>query len=41
LDVPAALIDSKTYVPVRFVSEAFNANVIWLEKLKTIFIQVE
>ncbi|HEU4964935.1 MAG TPA: stalk domain-containing protein [Bacilli bacterium] len=29
LDVPAQLIDSRTMVPIRFVSEAFGDKVIW------------
>ena len=39
LDVPATIAESRTLVPVRFVSEAFGAVVIWLSDSRTVVIQ--
>ncbi|MCZ8522484.1 MULTISPECIES: copper amine oxidase N-terminal domain-containing protein [Paenibacillus] len=39
LEVPAQLIDSSTYIPVRFVSEAFGASVKWVPESRLILIQ--
>jgi hypothetical protein len=39
LEVPAQLIDSKTMVPIRFVSEALGADVGWDARTKSIIIQ--
>lgn len=36
MDTAAMIRDSRTYVPVRFVSEAFGATVDWLEELDVI-----
>lgn len=38
LDVPAQIIDSRTMVPARFVSEALNARVIWDSSTQTVYI---
>ena len=38
LDVPACLIDNKTMIPLRFVSEALGASVDWSEKSQSIYI---
>lgn len=35
LDVPAEIINNKTYIPLRAVSEAFDASVEWNESTKT------
>ena len=36
LDVPAMAIDGRTLVPVRFVSEALDAQVDWLQDTQTV-----
>ena len=36
LDVPAMAIDGRTLVPVRFVSEALDAKVDWLQDTQTV-----
>ncbi len=38
LDVPPMVIDDRTLVPVRFVAEAFGANVEWNEATQTVVI---
>ncbi|MEW6625087.1 MAG: copper amine oxidase N-terminal domain-containing protein [Bacillota bacterium] len=38
LDVPAKVIDGRTLVPVRFVSEAFGERVYWFAEIKTVLI---
>jgi hypothetical protein len=38
LDVPPMVIDDRTLVPVRFVAEAFGANVDWDEATRTVII---
>lgn len=38
LDVPPMVIDDRTLVPVRFVAEAFGANVEWNESTQTVII---
>lgn len=38
LDVPAKVIDGRTLVPVRFVSEAFGERVYWFAETKTVLI---
>lgn len=38
LDVPAQLIYSRTYVPVRFISEALGADVEWDDYRKIVYI---
>ena len=38
LDVPPMVIDDRTLVPVRFVAEAFGANVDWNEATQTVVI---
>lgn len=39
LDVPAKLINSRTYVPVRFIAESLGADVTWDEKTATVIIE--
>lgn len=39
LDVPARIAAGRTLVPVRFISEAFGALVIWLADSRTVVIQ--
>lgn len=39
LDVPAVVINGRTLVPVRFVSESFDANVLWDEAELTVVIK--
>ncbi|MBM7614754.1 stalk domain-containing protein [Alkaliphilus hydrothermalis] len=41
LDVPAKIIDGRTFVPIRFLSENLGANVHWDQKNKSIFISEE
>jgi hypothetical protein len=41
LDVQAMIIDNRTLVPVRFISEAFSANVIWDDANRTVTITKE
>lgn len=36
LDVPAMIIDSRTMVPLRFVSEALKAEVLWNDKQRRV-----
>lgn len=38
LDVPAKLINSRTLVPVRAISEAFGCNVDWVQDTQTVVI---
>lgn len=38
LDVPAQLINNRTMVPARFVSEALNARVLWDGRTETVYI---
>lgn len=38
LDVPAQLINNRTYIPVRFPAEVFGAEVRWEEVTQTVFI---
>lgn len=38
LDVPAIIVNSRTMVPVRFISESLNANVDWDAKTNTAII---
>ena len=38
LDIPAEIINNRTLVPVRFVSEALGANVDWRADLQTVVI---
>jgi len=39
LDVPPKIVNGRTLVPVRFVSETLNAQVHWLENTKTVVIK--
>lgn len=41
LDVPATIIDERTYVPARFVSESLGANVTWNPENKVAVIHQE
>lgn len=36
LDVPAQLINNRTMVPARFISEAFGCDVTWYQKTQTV-----
>lgn len=38
LDVPATIKDSRTFVPLRFVSESLDMDVLWEDATKTVFI---
>lgn len=38
LDVPAQLVNNRTMVPARFVSEALNARVLWDGNTQTVYI---
>ena len=38
LDVPAQLIDERTMVPARFVSEALSARVLWDGPAQTVYV---
>jgi Copper amine oxidase N-terminal domain. len=39
LDVPARAINGRIYVPVRFVSEAFQADVKWIPDIRSVVIR--
>ncbi len=41
LDVPATIVDSRTLVPVRFVSESLDCNVFWIAETQTVRIASE
>ena len=41
LDQPPALIDGRTLVPLRFISESFGANVEWIDETQTVNITLE
>lgn len=41
LDSPATIVDSRTVVPLRFISEALGAKVAWEGETKTVFISAE
>ena len=41
LDVPPLVIDGRTLVPIRFVAEAFGANVNWDEGTRTVIINIK
>ncbi|MBF7083101.1 phosphodiester glycosidase family protein [Desulfallas sp. Bu1-1] len=41
LDVPPRVVDSITYIPLRFVSEAFGATVGWYEKTGTATVSLD
>jgi len=41
LDVPAQLVNARTLVPVRFIAESFNAEVMWDEATRTISIDTK
>lgn len=38
LDVPSQIVNGRTLIPVRFVAEAFGAEVIWDDETKTVHI---
>jgi len=38
LDAPPEIKDGRTFVPIRFVSEALGASVDWNEKTRTVMI---
>ena len=41
LDAPATIVNSRTLVPLRFISEALNATVTWDDATKTAIITTE
>ncbi|MDD4029351.1 MAG: copper amine oxidase N-terminal domain-containing protein, partial [Caldisericia bacterium] len=41
LDTPPQILQGRTVVPLRFISEAFGANVEWVAETKEITIQWE
>lgn len=41
LDVPAMVMDNRTLVPVRFVSEALQADVQWIQETQTVQITTQ
>lgn len=41
MDTAALLVEARTFVPLRFVSEALGANVIWEKSTKTVSINIE
>ncbi len=41
LDVPARIIDSRTMIPVRFVSESLEFKVDWNEKTRTVTVKTK
>ncbi|MFX4263314.1 stalk domain-containing protein [Pelotomaculum propionicicum] len=41
IDVPAQLIDNRTFVPLRFISEALGAQVRWDETTQTAYISTQ
>lgn len=41
LDVPASIINGKTFVPVRFIAESFGADVDWNPKDRIILITIK
>ena len=38
LDVPAKIVDGRTLVPVRFISDCFNVDVVWDEVMKKVIL---
>lgn len=40
LDVPAKIVDNRTLVPLRFVSEALNSDIVWNSSTRTAEIQI-
>jgi Leucine-rich repeat (LRR) protein len=41
LDVPPMIIEGRTMVPIRFIGEAFGAQVDWLEEIRTVVITLD
>ena len=41
LDIPAKVINNRTLVPVRFVAESLNMNVVWNQENKTVKISAD
>lgn len=41
MDTVALLVESRTFVPIRFVSEALGAKVIWDQNSKTVYINLD
>ncbi len=41
IDVPAKISEERTYVPLRFVSEALGANVEWVGETRTVLITTD
>lgn len=40
-EVPAQIIDSRTYVPLRFITEALDFNVYWNAKIHAVYISTK
>lgn len=38
MDVPATILDNRTYVPVRFISTALGVQVVWDDGARTVYI---
>ncbi len=41
MDTEALLIDGRTFVPTRYVAEAFGATVRWKDEIKTVDIDTD
>lgn len=41
LDVPAKIVNGRTLVPIRFISEAFGADVMWRQDSRTVVIKTD
>ena len=41
MDTVAILQDSRTFVPIRFVSEALGASVVWDQATKSVYIKFD
>jgi len=39
LDAPPEIVNGRTFVPIRFIAEAFGAEVNWVEETKEIIIK--
>jgi len=39
MEVPARIIDNRTYVPLRFISEALHAQVTWMPQERTVLVE--
>jgi len=41
MDTVALLLSSRTFVPIRFVSEALGANVVWDQATRSVYIKID